>query len=122
MMVGFALLAPTLLVHSLLGGAPKAVIRACVQALPFWVALFLIILVADLVQYWTHRAYHEVPVLWRLHAVHHSVKSMDWLARAPQHILELLITRTLVLAPLFVLRLSQEVIDAHILVVGLHAL
>ena len=67
--------------------------------------LFLIILVADLVQYWTHRAYHEVPLLWRLHAVHHSAKSMDWLAGSRQHILELLITRTLVLAPIFVLGL-----------------
>ena len=61
------------------------------------------ILVADLVQYWTHRAYHEVPALWRLHAVHHSVKSMDWLAGSRQHILELILTRTLVLAPIFVL-------------------
>src|SRR5256885_16698791 len=118
MMVGFALLAPTLLVHSLLGGAPKAVIRACVQALPFWVALFLIVLVADLVQYWTHRAYHEVPLLWRLHAVHHSVKSIDWLAGPPPHILELLITRTLGLPPVYLVGFSKEGIDAYILHVG----
>jgi len=92
-----------------------------VQGLNFWVALFLIILVADLVQYWTHRAYHEVPLLWRLHAVHHSVKSMDWMAGSRQHILELLITRTLVLAPIYVLGFSKEVIDAYIVVVGFQA-
>ena len=78
-------------------------------------------LVADLVQYWTHRAYHEVPLLWRLHAVHHSVKSMDWLAGSRQHILELLITRTLVLAPIYVLGFSKEVIDAYIVIVGFQA-
>ena len=72
-------------------------------------------------QYWTHRAYHEVPVLWRLHAVHHSVKSMDWLAGSRQHILELIITRTLVLAPIFVLGFSKEVIDAYIVIVGFQA-
>lgn len=121
MVVGFILLATNLLVHKLFGWAASDGIRGWVQGLNFWVALFLIVLVADLVQYWTHRAYHEVPVLWRLHAVHHSVKSMDWLAGSRQHILELLITRTLVLAPIYVLGFSKEVIDAYIVIVGFQA-
>lgn len=121
MVVGFVLLATNLLVHKLFGWAAKDGVQAWVRDLPFPVALFLIVLVADLVQYWTHRAYHEVPVLWRLHAVHHSVKSMDWLAGSRQHILELLITRTLVLAPIFVLGFSKEVIDAYIVIVGFQA-
>ena len=62
-----------------------------------------------------------MPLLWRLHAVHHSVKSMDWLAGSRQHILELLITRTLVLAPIYVLGFSKEVIDAYIVIVGFQA-
>jgi hypothetical protein len=73
------------------------------------------------VQYWTHRAYHEVPALWRLHAIHHSVKSMDWLAGSRQHIVELIITRTLVLGPIFVLGFSKEVIDTYIVIVGFQA-
>lgn len=121
MVVGFVLLATNLLVHKLFGWAAKDGVRFWVQELPFPVALFGIILVADLVQYWTHRAYHEVPLLWRLHAVHHSAKSMDWLAGSRQHIVELLITRTLVLAPIYVLGLSKEVIDAYIVIVGFQA-
>ena len=121
MVVGFVLLVTNLLVHRLFGWAASDGVRGWVQGLNFWVALFLIILVADLVQYWTHRAYHEVPVLWRLHAVHHSVKSMDWLAGSRQHILELILTRTLVLAPIYVLGFSKEVIDAYIIVVGFQA-
>jgi sterol desaturase/sphingolipid hydroxylase (fatty acid hydroxylase superfamily) len=121
MIVGFVLLATNLLVHRLFGWAASDGIRGWVQGLNFWLALFLIVLVADLVQYWTHRAYHEVPVLWRLHAVHHSVKSMDWLAGSRQHILELIITRTLVLAPIYVLGFSKDVIDAYIIVVGFQA-
>jgi sterol desaturase/sphingolipid hydroxylase (fatty acid hydroxylase superfamily) len=121
MVVGFILLATNLLVHKLFGWAAKDGIQGWVQNLPFFVALFLIVLVADLVQYWTHRAYHEVPTLWRLHAVHHSVKSMDWLAGSRQHILELLITRTLVLAPIYVLGFSKEVIDTYIVIVGFQA-
>ncbi len=121
MLVGFVLLAVNLLVHKLFGWAAKDGVRFWVQDLPFPLALFLIVLVADLVQYGTHRAYHEVPWLWRLHAVHHSVKSMDWLAGSRQHILEVIITRTLVLAPIFVLGFSKEVIDAYILIVGFQA-
>ena len=121
MVVGFVLLATNLLVHKLFGWAAKDGVRFWVQDLNFFVALFLIVLVADLVQYWTHRAYHEVPVLWRLHAVHHSAKSMDWLAGSRQHIVELLITRTLVLAPIYVLGFSKEVIDAYIVIVGFQA-
>lgn len=121
MVVGFVLLATNLAVHRLFGWAAVDGVRGWVQGLNFFVALFLIVLVADLVQYWTHRAYHEVPLLWRLHAVHHSVKSMDWLAGSRQHIVELLITRTLVLAPIYVLGFSKEVIDAYIVIVGFQA-
>lgn len=121
MVIGFMLLATNLLVHKLFGWATVDGIRGWVGALPFWIGLPMIILVADLVQYWTHRAYHEVPLLWRLHAVHHSVKHMDWLAGSRQHILEILITRTLVLAPIFLMGFSKDVIDAYIIVVGFQA-
>ena len=121
MVVGFILLATNLMVHQFFGWAAHDGIRGWVANLNFWVALFLIILVADLVQYWTHRAYHETALGWRLHAVHHSVKSMDWMAGSRQHILELLITRTLVLAPIYVLGFSKEVIDAYIIIVGFQA-
>ena len=121
LLVGFVLLAVNLLVHRLFGWAVSGTLQDWVRGLNFWVALFLIILVADLVQYATHRAYHEVPMLWRLHAVHHSAKHMDWIAGSRQHILELILTRTLVLAPIFVLGFSKEVIDAYIVVVGFQA-
>jgi len=121
MVVGFVLLATNLLVHRLFGWAAADGIQAWVRDLPFVAAVLLILLVSDFVQYWTHRAYHEVPLLWRLHAVHHSAKSMDWLAGSRQHILELLITRTLVLAPIFVLGFSKEVIDTYIVIVGFQA-
>jgi sterol desaturase/sphingolipid hydroxylase (fatty acid hydroxylase superfamily) len=121
MVVGFVLLATNLLVHKLFGWAASDGVRGWVQGLPFPIALFLIILVADLVQYWTHRAYHEVPLLWRLHAVHHSAKSMDWLAGSRQHVIETLITRTAVLAPIFILGFDKPVVDAYIVIVGFQA-
>jgi sterol desaturase/sphingolipid hydroxylase (fatty acid hydroxylase superfamily) len=121
LIVGFVLLATNLAVHRLFGWAARDGVQGWVQGLPFPVALFMLVLVADLVQYATHRAYHEVPMLWRLHAVHHSAKHMDWLAGSRQHVLEVLITRTLVLAPIFVLGFSKAVIDAYIVIVGFQA-
>jgi sterol desaturase/sphingolipid hydroxylase (fatty acid hydroxylase superfamily) len=120
MIVGFVLLATNLMVHKGLGWAVKSDLHAWIQSLPFVLELLLIILAADLVQYWTHRAYHET-WLWRLHAVHHSTKHMDWMAGSRQHIVELLITRTLILGVIFVLGFSKEVIDAYIIVVGFQA-
>jgi sterol desaturase/sphingolipid hydroxylase (fatty acid hydroxylase superfamily) len=121
MLVGFMLLATNLLVHRLFGWVPADGVRGWIAELPFWAGLPLCILVADLAQYWTHRAYHQVPLLWRLHAVHHSSKHMDWMAGSRQHVLETLITRTLVLGPIFLLGFSKEVIDAYIIVVGFQA-
>lgn len=121
MLIGFLLLASNLLVHRLFGWAANDGIRGWVAGLPFWVALLLLLFLSDLLQYWLHRAYHRVPWLWRLHAVHHSVKTMDWLAGSRLHLLEVLITRTLVLGLIYVAGFAKGVIDAYIVIVGFQA-
>ena len=70
------------------------------EAQGIFAELFGVLLVADLVQYWTHRAYHEVPFLWRFHAVHHSAEYMDWMAGSRLHLFELLTTRVSILGVL----------------------
>ena len=119
--VGFVLLATNLMVHQFFGWAVRDGVQSWIRDLPFVFALLLIVLVADFIQYWVHRAFHEVPWLWRFHAVHHSIKSMDWLAGSRLHVGEVLITRTLILAPIYVLGFSKEVIDVYIVLVGFQA-
>ncbi|PXV58678.1 Sterol desaturase/sphingolipid hydroxylase, fatty acid hydroxylase superfamily [Dyella jiangningensis] len=119
--VGLALLVVNFLLHHLFGWLVSSDFQQYVQHIPFVPQLLLCILVADLAQYWTHRAYHEVPFLWRFHAVHHSVKTMDWLAGSRQHMLELIFTRVAVLAPLYILGFSEGVMNAYIIVVGFQA-
>lgn len=119
--VGLVLLIVNFLLHHLFGKLLDYSLQQHVQQLPFVPQLLLCILVADLAQYWTHRAYHEVPFLWRFHSVHHSVKTMDWLAGSRQHMLELIATRVCVLAPLYVLGFSEGVMNAYIIVVGFQA-
>src|SRR6266550_4042913 len=49
----------------------------------------------DVVQYWAHRATHQVPFLWRFHKVHHSIEEMDWLAAGRLHPLDSVFTRAI---------------------------
>ena len=119
--VGLILLVVNFLLHHLFGWLQSSGFQQFVQHIPFVPQLLLCILAADMAQYWTHRAYHEVPFLWRFHAVHHSVKTMDWLAGSRQHMLELIFTRVCVLAPLYVLGFSEAVMNAYIIVVGFQA-
>src|SRR6266481_5723004 len=57
------------------------------------------IVLADLVEYAIHRTLHEVKWLWPIHAVHHSVEHMDWLADSRLHFLEPLVMRALQALP-----------------------
>ncbi len=45
--------------------------------LPFWLKLIFGVALFDMTSYWFHRLAHKVPLLWRLHRVHHSDTSMD---------------------------------------------
>lgn len=119
--IGLALLTVNFLIHKIFGWIAIPAAQELVQAIPFIPQLLLCILIADLAQYWTHRAYHEVPFLWRFHAVHHSTKTMDWLAGSRMHILELIATRVLVLGSLYVLGFEKAVMDVYIIVVGFQA-
>ncbi|MBX9891930.1 MAG: sterol desaturase family protein [Chitinophagaceae bacterium] len=60
-------------------------------ALPFWVKLILGVILYDLTTYWVHRASHKVPLLWRLHRVHHSDTTMDSSTTLRFHPLELVL-------------------------------
>jgi sterol desaturase/sphingolipid hydroxylase (fatty acid hydroxylase superfamily) len=120
-LVGLSLLVVNFLIHRFFGWAVNASLQSSVQALPFAIELFACLLAADLVQYWTHRAYHEVPFLWRFHAVHHSTKVMDWMAGSRLHLFETISTRVSILGVLYVLGFSKGVMDTYIIIVGFQA-
>lgn len=120
-LVGLILLTVNFVIHHGFGWLVSSDFQLAVRGISFVPQLLLCILVADLAQYWTHRAYHEIPYLWRFHAVHHSTKTMDWLAGSRQHVFEIVATRVCVLAPLFVLGFSEAVINAYIIIVGFQA-
>lgn len=45
--------------------------------LPFWTVFLLSLLLLDCLVYWQHRLFHRIPLLWRIHRVHHSDPELD---------------------------------------------
>lgn len=96
-------------------------IKQAVRSLPLWLQFLLAVLCADLFQAGLHRLYHNIPALWRFHAVHHSARHMDWLAGSRIHLLEILLTRIAVLTPLVLLGIATPVLNAYVVLVGIQA-
>ena len=107
--------------ETLFGGAGLDRIQATVSSWPFFVQLLLAMLVADLFQYAAHRFFHANKVMWRFHAVHHSVKTMDWVAGSRLHLVDILITRAFSYLPLYFLGFSTEVFYAYVAIVAFQA-
>ncbi len=96
-------------------------VKAAIQSWPIWLQFILAVFVADVFQAGLHRIYHNVPFLWRFHAVHHSSRHMDWLAGSRIHLIEILLTRSAVLTPLVVLGFSAPAINGYVILVGVQA-
>lgn len=56
---------------------------------PAWLALVASVLVLDLAIYAQHVAFHKVPVLWRLHRMHHADTAIDVTTGARFHPIEI---------------------------------
>lgn len=61
-------------------------------AWPSWVEFTLSVLILDLAIYGQHVLFHAVPVLWRLHLVHHADLDIDVTTGLRFHTLEILIS------------------------------
>ena len=80
---------------------------ATVKALPLWLTIPLGLVVADIGAYWGHRLSHEIPWLWRFHAVHHSAEHIDYLVNSRAHPIDMVVTRLFGLVPLYMLGLGS---------------
>jgi sterol desaturase/sphingolipid hydroxylase (fatty acid hydroxylase superfamily) len=66
--------------------------------LPFWLAVALSLLLLDLIIYLQHRLFHAVPLLWRLHRVHHADTEFDVTTALRFHPGEMLVSMGIKLA------------------------
>jgi len=93
-------------------------LQDAVAAQPLALQFLEVVLVADFTQYWVHRAFHRVPWLWRLHAIHHSSETMDWLAGSRLHLIDIVVTRGLSFVPLYVLGFAPPAVYAYLVFVS----
>ena len=71
-----------------------------IQSWPKLAQLGAMFVVADFIQWNTHRLLHRVPSLWEFHKVHHSVKEMGFAAHLRYHWMETIVYRIILYLPL----------------------
>jgi sterol desaturase/sphingolipid hydroxylase (fatty acid hydroxylase superfamily) len=76
-----------------------------VYHLPVLVQALLILLITDIVEYWSHRLFHTA-TLWKFHAIHHSAVRVDWLTSARFHPVDLLLRSTCITFLVYLLGFS----------------
>lgn len=89
---------------------------------PFAVQVFFAIVVVDAGITFGHRISHEIALLWRFHAVHHSVKRFYGFNGLMKHPLHQLFETALGTAPLVVLGLPVDVATAVVVSVSVQLL
>ena len=93
--IGYAMAAPFLNIIALTVGIfvgiislawiPGLLIAPYVAMIPSQYKLIAGILLFDMTTYWAHRFYHEIPILWKFHSIHHSIEHMDWVSGFRAH-------------------------------------
>ena len=73
----------------------------------------LALVLAELGHYLFHRLSHENPLVWRLHAAHHSAPRLYWLNATRFHVLDLFLIISCESVPLALLGAGQEVLGPY---------
>ena len=101
------------------GGVP-----ATIAGWPIWLKACATMAVGETAYYWAHRLSHQIPFLWRFHAVHHSAEELDFLVNTRMHPVDLVWSRMAMLTPVYALGLANPVrfgdglIAAIVLIIG----
>ncbi|MGB5856013.1 MAG: sterol desaturase family protein [Oceanisphaera sp.] len=67
-------------------------------ALPSVIIIMLSLLLLDILIYWQHRLFHKIPMLWRLHKVHHADAHVDTSTGLRFHPVEIMLSILIKLA------------------------
>jgi sterol desaturase/sphingolipid hydroxylase (fatty acid hydroxylase superfamily) len=84
-------------------------VGATVAAWPLWLRVVASLVVGEIGFYWGHRWSHELPLLWRFHAIHHSAEHLDFLVNTRSHPVDMVFTRLCGLVPLYILGLASPI-------------
>ena len=84
-LTGLLAFLPVMFVFPFLESIRSQSLAASIAELPLISQIALAFLAQEFLIYWGHRFSHEIPILWRFHAVHHSSEKLDWLAGERRH-------------------------------------
>jgi sterol desaturase/sphingolipid hydroxylase (fatty acid hydroxylase superfamily) len=107
---------------SVLRAFVPAPLRLGIAASPTWVQIVAGFAITTVGGYAGHRAAHEVPLLWRFHRVHHSVRDMDWLAANHLHPLDETFGRSAAVLPLYALGFGRVSLGAFVILITVQAI
>ena len=99
--------------------SPIPTLENVVASQPRWMQFFAVLIIGDLAGYWLHRAQHEVGFLWRFHKIHHSVRTMDWLAGARSHPGGVITLVAIAIVPAYLIGFDPAVLGVFAAVRGL---
>jgi hypothetical protein len=71
------------------------------------------LLIGDLIGYWTHRAFHRGR-LWKFHAIHHCSTDLDWLSAVRLHPVNHWLSRWIQASPLIAMGFSPLAVAAYV--------
>lgn len=66
------------------------------------------LLIGEIGYYTAHRMLHQIPWLWRFHAIHHGAKELDWLVTVRVHPFDQIFTKIFQVFPLYLLGYSES--------------
>jgi sterol desaturase/sphingolipid hydroxylase (fatty acid hydroxylase superfamily) len=116
------LVVSVVVVGSVLRAFVPAPLRLGIAASPSWVQIVAGFAITTVGGYAGHRAAHEVPLLWRFHRVHHSVRDMDWLAANHLHPLDETFSRSAAVLPLYALGFGRVSLGAFVILITVQAI
>ena len=87
---------------------------------PLWVEVTIAFILLDLAIYWQHRLSHVIPILWRLHRVHHTDVDFDCTTSLRFHTIEILLS--MLFKWLFILLLGPAVLAVLIFEIVLNGM
>ncbi len=77
---------------------------------PLWLQGVTVLIVKDFLEYGIHNLLHRVPLLWRFHKVHHSIRDMDFIGNFRFHIMEIVVYKSLTWLPMIMLGANDYVL------------